>query len=366
MIFPALLLAHGDEDHEAKKPSATASIAASQPTGLGSGGQGERFEVVVTPDAAGGTQLFLADVVSNVPVAGAVIEVETSDATSPWKGRAEPTRQEGVYRLAWTPPAEASLEMTLVVTVGEVSDLLLVRFDTPNVQVQPSVPPRTAWSWSKTMSWSLLLIPGVVVLLVVVRKMAAKEKIVAGGLLLALTLVPSFVWSHGGEEHGDSAKESSPAGVTSGLDRTIALPKSVQFLLQMRTSVAEPREVADTLRLVGRVIPDPTGYARIQPSALSRIGYDPDLPSPVAGQWVKQGDALAVLNPILSIGERTDQRLSLMRAQRPAETAAGREMVLAPIDGQITDVHIVPGEVVTETAVLAEIINPKRIGGALR
>jgi hypothetical protein len=125
--------------------------------------------------------------------------------------------------------------------------------------------------------------------------------------------------------------------------------------------VAESREVADTLRLVGRVIPDPAGYARIQPSALSRIGYDPDLPAPVAGQWVKQGDSLAVLNPILSIGERTDQRLSLLRAQRPSEAMAGREMVLAPIDGQISDVHIVPGEVVTETAVLAEIINPKRI-----
>ncbi|MEO5334085.1 MAG: HlyD family efflux transporter periplasmic adaptor subunit [Magnetococcus sp. YQC-5] len=280
MVAPLQPLAHEGEDHDDKQQIDNTLIAAE----LGSAGQGEHFEVVITPDASGGTLLFLADIVSNTPVKGAVIEVESSGVPPPWKGAAESTRQEGIYRLAWTPPADASVDLTLVVTVGEKSDLLLIRLDAPGSQKKPD-----------------------------------------------------------------------------GKGRMIPLSKAVQFLLQINTSTAASRNVADTLRLVGRVIPDPSGHARIQPSMPSRIAYDPDLPPPVSGQWVKQGESLAVLTPLLTFGERNDQQLSLMRGQRPTEWAASREMILAPIDGQITDVHIVPGEVITESTILAEIVNPRRL-----
>ncbi|MBF0213836.1 MAG: efflux RND transporter periplasmic adaptor subunit [Magnetococcales bacterium] len=373
-LLPVRLQAHEGEDHGDKQEKGVAQVS-----GLGTGAQGERFEVVITPDPTGGSLLFLADLFTSAPVDGAAIEVEAGA----WQGKAEPTRREGLYRLAWVPPVVGTAEMTIIVTKGESSDLLLVQFVPPVVQKQPVSVPQTAWNRPELPLWAGLAILNGIGLLLIWRRAGRnlhdggrtpsppdrephKERstvksVITGILLLAASLMPAFAWSHGGEDHGGEAGNASPAGVALVTGRTVALPKAVQFLLQLRTTEAEAREVSETLRLVGRVIPDPAGYARVQPSALSRVGFDPDLPPPVAGQWVKRGASLAVLNPILSINERNDQQLSLMRGQRSSETTASREMLLAPIDGQITDVHIVPGEVVTESTQMVEIVDPKRV-----
>ncbi|MBF0613986.1 MAG: efflux RND transporter periplasmic adaptor subunit [Magnetococcales bacterium] len=351
MLFSVRLQAHEGEDHGVKEEKGVALVS-----GLGTASQGERFEVVITPDPAGGSLLFLADLFTSAPVDGVAIEVEAGS----WQGKAESTRREGTYHLAWAPPAEGQAEMILMVTKGEISDLLLVQFSPPVVQ-EPSVPDSpTAWNRPELLYWVSLAIVNGIVLLLIWRRVG-KQSMVTAILLLVASLMPAFAWSHGGEDHGSESGHAALAGVALTTGRTVALPKAVQFLLQMRTVVAESREVAETLRLVGRVIPDPAGYARVQPSALSRVGFDPDLSPPVAGQWVKRGAVLAVLNPILSVNERNDQQLSLMRGQRSSETTASREMLLAPIDGQITDVHIVPGEVVTENTQMVEIVDPKRV-----
>ncbi|MBF0625744.1 MAG: efflux RND transporter periplasmic adaptor subunit [Magnetococcales bacterium] len=142
--------------------------------------------------------------------------------------------------------------------------------------------------------------------------------------------------------------------------RTVALPKASQFLLDLRTTAAAGRGVTDSLRLVGRVIPDPAFHARVHPQGSARVVHDPDFPPPRSGQRVKHGETLAVLDPILSPLDRAGQRLTLARGER-GDTLVTREMVQAPIDGQLTDVHIVPGEVVTENSVLVEIIDPAHL-----
>ncbi|MBF0627299.1 MAG: HlyD family efflux transporter periplasmic adaptor subunit [Magnetococcales bacterium] len=149
----------------------------------------------------------------------------------------------------------------------------------------------------------------------------------------------------------------APVAPTPGV---VALPKASQFLLELRTTLAAPAEVAETVRLVGRVIPDPAVHARIHPPFTARIGHDPDFPPPRSGQWVKRGQTLAVLDPVLTASEKAGQRLALFKGDRP-ESTVGREMVLAPINGRLSDVHITPGEVVTEATLLAEIIDPNRL-----
>ncbi|MBF0427751.1 MAG: efflux RND transporter periplasmic adaptor subunit [Magnetococcales bacterium] len=142
--------------------------------------------------------------------------------------------------------------------------------------------------------------------------------------------------------------------------RVVNLPMASQFLLGMQTVPAEKREVAETIRLVGRVIPNPAAHARVHPSVPSRIGYDPNFPPPRSGQVVKKGQTLAILDPILSAMDRAGQRQALFKGER-SDSAMGREMILAPMDGQITDIHIVPGEVVNESILLAEIFDPARL-----
>ncbi|MBF0308505.1 MAG: efflux RND transporter periplasmic adaptor subunit [Magnetococcales bacterium] len=279
-------LAHGGEDHGA----AGAGMGEMLSAGLGSAATGDRFEVVLTDGEEGFSRLYLADIGSGAPVAGAEITVEAA-GTPPWTGKGEATRAAGVYRLAWTHRGGDPLDLTLTVEAAGVTDLLLL-------QLAGTAPA------------------------------SATPSVAANG------------------------RKSSATGV--------ALPKASQFLLDLRTVPAASREVAETVRLVGRVIPDPATHARIHPPFPSRVGYDPDFPPPWSGQRVKRGQTLAVLDPILSATEKAGQRLALFKGERP-EGAVGRELILAPIDGRLTDVHIVPGEVVTEGTVLAEIIDPARM-----
>lgn len=179
------------------------------------------------------------------------------------------------------------------------------------------------------------------------------------------------------------------------------MPKPTQFLLGIRTVRVEPKQAAETIRLVGRVVPDPGGYARVQPSQPARVLADPTFPIPVTGQRVKKGQVLAVLEPTLTSLERSEKRglvykveseiavlerqlerwkqlsgfvaskevetariqLEQLRKEREqlTGTALGRDIVTAPVDGLVTDVHVVPGEVVSPETVLVEIVDLSRL-----
>jgi len=216
-------------------------------------------------------------------------------------------------------------------------------------------------------------------------------------LLLGLVAAGS-AFAHSGHDHGGEQPETA-AAVTPG--RAVAMPKEAQFLLGVRTARAEAREVADTIRLVGRVVPDPTGYARIQPAQQGRVVADPEHPLPIPGQKVKRGDVLAVIEPNLTALERAEQRAALFRVdteiaqterqlqrwrqmgqaarQKDVEdarldlgrlrqergqiesVALGRELLRAPIDGIVTDVHVVPGEVIDPEVTAIEVVDPERL-----
>ncbi|MBC7950895.1 MAG: efflux RND transporter periplasmic adaptor subunit, partial [Rhodospirillaceae bacterium] len=148
-------------------------------------------------------------------------------------------------------------------------------------------------------------------------------------------------------------------------------------------------------------VPDPDGYARVQSSQPARVISDPAFPFPISGRQVRRGQVLLVLEPTLTSLERSDKRASLYRVESeiaiqerelvrqetlggivPAKlveqtrirldqlrkergqlagTALGRETIVAPVDGTVTDVHVVPGEVVGTDKVLVEIVDPQRL-----
>lgn len=347
-----LAWSHGGEDHG----DASARTYEPSSAGLGNGGAGDRFEAVATPDGHGTMRLYLSDLVSNLPIAKAMVEVESS-GSHPWQGKSQPTATPGVYQVGWTPPPDEAVDLTLMVAGEGGSDLILIQ-----IPARPATATAPATSGSAIPYWqeAVAMLLAMVVIGGVLRRTRRKAVMIAASLLLAGGLAVTDAHAHGDEDHGPPGQDT-PSKVTNTVSgRVVALPKASQFLLEVRTEMAASREVAETLRLVGRVIPAPAAHARIHPLVPSRIGYDPDFPPPTSGQWVKRGQTLAVLDPVMSATEKVGQRLALFKGERP-EATVGREMILAPIDGQLTDVHIVPGEVVTENTVLAEIIDPSRL-----
>lgn len=376
--------AHGGEDHSAPSAAAPAAPPAARLPGFGA--DGTAFQVVLAPQAGGTTLVYLADIDTNAPVAGASLTVEAAG----WQGQAEATAADGVYTLAWAPSPEGG-DVTILASVGGSEDLLLVS------GVRQTATPAAVVSADQANHWLHwggggalgVLLAGAVALGRRGRKAAAVG-------LLALLAVPDAL-AHSGHDHGP-AQPQEPAAEPGAV---LAMPKATQFLLGIRTEAVTAREAAETLRVLGRVVPDPAGYARVQPSQPARVVGDPSFPLPIPGQRVKRGQVIAVLEPTLSTLERSEKRASLYRVESeialaerelarqealgavvPAKsiettrirldqlrrekaqiagTALGRDLVTAPVDGVVTDVHVVPGEVVVPDKVMVEIVDPARL-----
>lgn len=385
--LPSAVLAHGGEDHGPAAAVAAAAPPAAERSGIGA--EGSAFQAVVFP-GTGKSVLYLADADTNAPVLGAVIDAEAGG----WQGRATPTRDAGIYEMSWSAP-EGGADLTLVVSAAGKDDLILIEAAHRQAAPQPAenVPAPANWAvLAATGGAGAILLLGVLALIRRHRKTAAA--------VLALGLLGQVdpARAHGGEDHGDAAPQAQ-AQARPGI--AITMSKPTQFLLGIRTIRVEPQQAADTVRVVGRVIADPSGYARVQPSQQARVVSDPAHPIPVPGQAVKRGQVLAVLEPTLSTLEKGDKRASLSRVDGeiaiterelarqetlgglvPAKqvettrirldqlrkergqitgTALGRELLTAPVDGVVTDVHVVPGEVVGSDRVLAEIVDPSRL-----
>lgn len=382
VALPSTVFAHGGEDHGAPA-AAPAPVVTEQ---SGSGAEGTAFQVVLYP-TKDKSALYLADADTNAPVSGASIDAESGG----WQGQAKATAEPGVYELAWNAP-EGGADMTLIVSAAGKDDLILVQATGRKAGVQPvaAKPEESNWKaiGAASGAGAVLLIGG----LALIRR---NRKAAMAMMALGLLGLAQPARAHGGEDHGDAPAVQKPQAQPGA---PIAMSKPTQFLLGIRTVKVEPQQAADTVRVVGRVVADPSGYARLQPSQPARVVFDPAHPIPVPGQIVKRGQVLAVLEPTLSTLEKGDKRATLSRVDSeiviterelarqetlgglvPAKqlettrirldqlrkergqitgTALGRELLTAPVDGIVTDVHVVPGEVVASDRVLVEIVDP--------
>lgn len=379
-------MAHSGHEHAAEPPPPVAR------SGLGAAGLGEHFEIVIKVADGGGSLVYLADLDTSAPVAGAAVEVEAEGTAM----IAAPTASPGIYRLAWEMPARP-VDLTVTVSAAGRDDLLLLTGVARPVAPQSAA---VAAGFASPADWKGWLAGGGAVAALLGVGMIARRRGFAGAALVLLGLAaagPAF--AHAGEDHGDGGAPTTQAAVVPG--RAVTMPKESQFLLGVRTGRAEAREVAEAVRLVGRVVPDPTGYARVQPAQAGRVVWDPDHPLPVPGQSVKRGDVLAVIEPNLTALERSDQRAALYRVETAiaqterqirrweqmgdaarrkdlddarldlarlvkereqiAGTALGREYLRAPLDGVVTDVHVVPGEVIAPETTAIEVVDPERL-----
>ncbi|MBF0305123.1 MAG: efflux RND transporter periplasmic adaptor subunit [Alphaproteobacteria bacterium] len=350
--------------------------------------EGEMFELVVRAEADR-TLLFLAERDSNAPVEGATLDIEIAGPTV-WSGRAAPAGA-GIYAVDWRAGASPANLTAVVQSMGR-DDLILI--EGLRVEAPPAAPVQAAAP--SLADWRVLVGGGAGLLLVAFGVGMRLCRNRAAPLALALILAPSLAFAHAGHDHGGATVgEALPPA------RAVAMTKESQFLLGIRTFRVEAREAADSVRLAGRVVPDPAGYARLQPSQSGRVLADPDIPIPHPGQRVKRGQAVAVLAPTLNAVDLAEQRAALyetetqiarterqlsrwerigdavarkevddargelerLRKKREqlAGTALGREVLTAPIDGVVTDSHLVPGEMLAPERTAVEIVDPERL-----
>ena len=228
-------------------------------------------------------------------------------------------------------------------------------------------------------------------------------------MLLGVTAV---ALAHGDEDHSqDKAAKPTPtaAGATPGAsgmlqrlaDGSLFVPKPVQRQLEIRTRAAHIGDLAATVELNGKVIPDPNSSGRVQASFAGSVMPGPK-GMPVPGRRVAKGEVLAYLRPVSGTIERGNQRSQLAELEAQLAIADGRvrrfeqlegavpqkeieaarierdalqkrrafvgasinaaEPLLAPAAGVISaSHHLVAGQIVDAREVLFEIVDPARL-----
>ncbi len=106
-------------------------------------------------------------------------------------------------------------------------------------------------------------------------------------------------------------------------DGAVFLAKPAQHLLDIRTAEPKTTEVAASRELVGRVVPDPNTFGRVQAVRDGRIEA-PGEGFPHLGQSVTQGEVLAVLVPTLSSFEEASLREKLAQIERDMQALVPR------------------------------------------
>jgi RND family efflux transporter MFP subunit len=231
------------------------------------------------------------------------------------------------------------------------------------------------------------------------------------GLLVGLADSPSPARAYGDEDHGAAKVPAVAAQVVSAptafatdsprrlADGSVFLTKTSQRLLDVRTLLAKEAPQTPRQSFVGRIIANPNRSGLVQSSTGGRIS-PPAAGFPKLGQSVKAGDVLATVTPALlaidasQIGQTAgdlDQQIALAktkldRARKLLETNAGTrvqveeteltlkglerrrvmlansevkaEAMVAPVDGVISSIRAVPGQVVAPQDVLFEIVDP--------
>jgi RND family efflux transporter MFP subunit len=208
--------------------------------------------------------------------------------------------------------------------------------------------------------------------------------------------MPKATIAHGGNSHGDEKRNT-----LNNAQKGLVVPKDTQVKLGITTEKVREQSIKGTARLVGHVISDPTGYARLQATQNARIINDPDFPLPLPGQKVQKDQIVLALQPTLQKVESSDQRTMLYRieseivqlkrevdrkeklgefaSQKDLENARTEldravrqkeeiinktfkpEYLKSPVEGIVADIHVRPGEIVTPDKTIVEIVDPTKL-----
>jgi len=184
-------------------------------------------------------------------------------------------------------------------------------------------------------------------------------------------------------------------------DGSYFVPKPLQRIFNVRTETARIAEVALTIKVPGRIVPDPAIHGLVQPTVPGRL-EPPDSGFPVLGEAVKAGQILGWVSPSVGVVDRTqirrdvarlttdirvetesleilkqfsfvpfrdgkiyqaEQKIAGLRKERDAllPLLQLREALRAPTDGVVSAVFAVSGKVVQIGETVFDVIDPARL-----
>jgi len=95
-------------------------------------------------------------------------------------------------------------------------------------------------------------------------------------------------------------------------DGSFFLPKPLQRLFDVRTSRVSMAELPITMKLPGRIVPDPRFHGQVAAGVTGRV-EPPEAGMPILGQSVREGDVLAYIVPTIGVLDRTQTRREIAR-----------------------------------------------------
>jgi membrane fusion protein, heavy metal efflux system len=393
--------AHEGHDHAAEAKT-QASVGARSHVEASSG----PFELVGVLHA-GELLIYLERFESNAPIKGAVISVETPD------GSVAAKEGDGLYRLPAPWAKAGSHDLIFSVAAAGTTEVLIGTLAVPPDVASPSgrsaglVGPALTARLQEAPLANLALaslasfIAGVLVARLRRPSGRAVLLLAAGGIVL---FASNSAPAHEGHDHGPASMAARPAGETAQrlADGSLFVPKSVQRILGIRTTVTEIAAHRRSIDLPGRIIADPNAIGFVQAAVSGRLS-PPDGGFPKLGTRVKAGDVLAFVTPPfqaidvsdmrqkageleqqISIVERRIARYESLVATGAATKVALDEAVLelrglkerrasldkvkieperlvAPVSGIIAAANAAAGQIAETNAVVFQIIDPGRL-----
>lgn len=355
---------------------------------------GKDFEVVALISKSEGTlTLYVSETSSNRPVSDASIFLsfqEDPKIDLPQSERA------GIYKGPITPKPLSQLSM--MIKKGNLEEnFIFTNVRLPNSDVK------------FPLGKSIQIISLLAILGIIAFRKQLKSLLFFSCYVTSALLTSSIALAHGDHTHEVSEDKrelekqhqlTEPLLLSKTINE-IVVPKELQFELGIITERVSEREIKETVSLVGHVISDPSGYARIQASQNARVLNDPGYPLPLTGQKVQKDQVILALQPTLGKIESTDQRTMLYkieseivqlrnevyrkeqlgqyaskkeldntrtdleRAIRQKEEIINKtfkpEYLKSPLDGIIADLHVRPGEVVSPEKTIVEVVDPRKL-----
>ena len=353
---------------------------------------GKIFEIVfkITDTEKPELTAYITDPESNLPISKATVTVNSNGGAAIVLNK---TDKKGVY-------SEHSKNIengTLSISIKK--EKFEEKFTFENVN----------FSASKSGNYLILILVflSAIILFLLRKKLKFPKWNCSGLLLIALLFKLSHVFAHGDEDHGSKKKKEEPEHTKTG-DTTIsksssglAVPKELQLHLNITTEKVVERSLGQTLRLIGHVVSDPSGYARLQASQNARVLNDPEYPLPLPGQKVKKDQVVLSLQPTLGKTETSDQKTALYkiesdivklrkdveRKEKLGEYGTKKDLenarielesvvkqkeeiinktfkpeyLRSPLDGIVADLHVRTGEIVTSDKTIVEIVDPSTL-----
>ena len=321
------LAGHGGEDHGATPapPSAQEAVHSASATS-------PLFEAVVRVDAFAdkpSLRLLLSEWATNIPVEKARVELSLAGPQQ-YTVSLSTERSPGVYETSLPPLVAGTYTLAATVAAGERVDALAFSA----LELQPGGHDdhdddhgASTKSPLAVVQRVLLVLIGPLLVGVFLMWRARKRGAAASpsstptsALLLCIVLAAGTAQAHGGEEH-DHGDAKGPAAVVGG--RAVFLPKESQFLLGVRTEVVSEHGLAPRVVAPGFVRAAAMAQAAVHPPHAGRVVATAK-GLPALGSDVKKGQVLAILEGVLSTGERATFAAEAAGARATIQSAAGR------------------------------------------